>query len=102
MDKNEILAKNKRAGLDEREQRVYNRSFGVGAVVVCVLCFVFGIFKFFKHENFYEFGAIMTAYLCTTFIYQYKNLRKPIYLIAGICTGLGAILLTVLFFLEYI
>lgn len=102
MNKDEILAKNKRSGLDEREQRVYNRSFGVGAVVVCVLCFVFGIFKLLHQEKFYEFGAIMTAYLCTTFLYQYKNLKKPIYLIAGVLTGLGAILLTVLFFMEYV
>ncbi len=102
MDKNEILAKNKRSGLDEREQRVYNRSFGLGAVVVCVLCFIFGIFKLFHHEKFYEFGAIMTAYLCTTFLYQYKKLKKTPYLIAGIITGVGAILLIVLFFTEYV
>lgn len=102
MDKEEILAKNKRSGLDEREQRVYNRSFGLGAVTVCVLCCIFGIIKLFNHEKFYEYGAIMTAYLCTTFIYQYKNLRKPVYLVFGICTGVGALLLTALFLMEYI
>ena len=37
MDKKEILEKNKkksRNSLDEREQRVYSSSFGVGAIVV--------------------------------------------------------------------
>ncbi len=37
MNKQEILAKNKKDGLDEREQTVYSRSFGFGAVVVAVL-----------------------------------------------------------------
>lgn len=102
MDKKEILEKNKRTGLDEREQRVYNRSFGFGAVVVCLLCVVFALFKAFHYERFYEFGAIMTAYLCTAFLYQFKNLKKAPYLIAGICTGLATIILVVMFFMEYI
>lgn len=99
MDKKEILAKNKRDGLDEREQRIYNTSFGLGAVAVGVLCLVFSVYKAFHGEKFYELGAIITAYLCTTFLYQYKNLKKPLYLVAGIVTGVGALLFTVFFFM---
>ena len=89
MDKKEILAKNKalnRKSLDEREQRVYRSSFGFGAVVVG-----------FQHNTFYEYVTIITAYLCTTFLYQYKNIRKPLYLLAGIGSGLAALLCAALF-----
>ena len=81
MDKKEILDKNKkqnRNSLDEREQKIYR------------LC---------HHQMFYEFAAIITAYLCTTFLYQYKNIRKTAYLIAGVLTGVAAALTAVLFFM---
>ncbi|MBQ3929268.1 MAG: hypothetical protein II711_04155 [Clostridia bacterium] len=102
MDKKEILAKNKqrsRNTLDEREQRIYNASFGVGAVVVGILCLCFSIYKALHHEMFYEDVAIITAYLCTTFLYQFKNLKKVWYLIAGIVTGIIALASVALFFM---
>lgn len=101
MDKKEILAKNKRQNrnsLDEREQRVYNTSFGLGAVVVGVLCLAFSIYKALHYQTFYEFVAIITAYLCTTFIYQHIQLKRTHYLIAGIVTGIVAMITAVLFF----
>ena len=104
MDKKEILEKNKqknRNSLDEREQRVYSSSFGIGAVVVGILCLVFSVYKALHREPFYEFVTIITAYLCTTFLYQYKNIRKPFYLIAGIGTGLAAVFCTVMFILVH-
>ena len=90
MNKQEILAKNKKDGLDEREQTVYSRSFGFGAVVVAVLCLVFSVYRAFHGEKFFEFGAIMTAYL-STFFYQYKDLRKTKYLIAAVATFVIAV-----------
>ena len=104
MDKKEILAKNKRKShnsLDEREQRVYNASFGLGAVAVGILCLVFSVFKALHREMFYDYVTIITAYLSTTFLYQYKNLKKPGYLIAGIGMGIAAILCAILFFWVY-
>ena len=44
-----------------------------------------------KGEIFFEFGAIMTAYLSTTFFYQYKDLRKTKYLIAAVATFVIAV-----------
>ena len=100
MDKKEILEKNKeksRKSLDERDQKVYHSSFGVGAVVVGILCLIFSVYRAFQHHTFYEFVTIITAYLCTTLLYQYKNIKKPFYLIAGIGAGLAAVLCAVLF-----
>ena len=101
MDKKEILRKNKeqnRSSLDERERRVYNFSFGLGAVVVGVLCLVFSVYRAVNHEPFFFFAAMITAYLCTTLLYQFKNLRKMRYLLAGIVTGAAALGCSVMFF----
>ena len=57
----------------------------------------FSIFRAFQHNTFYEYVTIITAYLCTTFLYQYKNIRKPLYLLAGIGSGLAALLCAALF-----
>ncbi len=102
MNKKEILEQNKkmhRNGLDEREQKIYNVSFGLGAVVVGVLCLVFSIYRAIHYQAFYEFVAIITAYLCTTFFYQFKNLKSIPYLIAGIITGAAAFGCLILFFM---
>lgn len=104
MDKKSILEKNKekhKKSLDEREQRVYNTSFGMGAVAVGIFCLIFSIYNALHFTPFYEFVAIMTAYLCTTFLYQFKNLKKPFYLAAGILTGTAALVCTILFFTVY-
>ena len=60
-------------------------------------CLLFSIFRAFQHNTFYEYVTIITAYLCTTFLYQYKNIRKPLYLLAGIGSGLAALLCAALF-----
>ena len=102
MDKKEILEQNKkknRNALDEREQKIYNVSFGLGAVVVGILCLVFSIFRAIHFQPFYEFVAIITAYLCTTFFYQFKNIRRIPYLIAGIATAAVALGCMILFFM---
>lgn len=104
MDKKTILEKNKKQhgkNLDEREQSVYSSSFGMGAVVVGIFCLVFSVYKAVYFSPFYEFVAIMTAYLCTTFLYQFRKLRKPAYLAAGILTGTAALVCTILFFMVY-
>ena len=102
MDKQQILEQNKkkkRSGLDEREQKIYNVSFGLGAVVVGVLCLVFSIYRAVHFQAFYEFVSIITAYLCTTFLFFFKNIRRIPYLIAGIATGAAAFGCLILFFM---
>lgn len=84
MNKDEILAKNKQEGLDEREKGIYNKSFGMGAVTVSVLCLAFSLYNLFNGKTFFEFITIITAYLCTAFFYQFKKIRRMGYLIGAI------------------
>ena len=95
MDKKDILEQNKKkkqGTLDEMEKRVYNYSFGIGALAVGAMCLAFSIYRAVKGMPFYEFAAIITAYLCATYFYRFKNL-------AGIITAAAAVGCTVLFFL---
>lgn len=104
MDKKEILEKNKkqaRNSLDEREQRVYSSSFGIGAIVVGILLLIFSIYRAIHRYPFYEYVSVITGYLCATFLYQFKNIKKPMYLIAGIGTGVVAVFCAVMFFWVY-
>ena len=101
MDKKDILEQNKKkkqGSLDEMEKRVYNYSFGIGALAVGAMCLAFSIYRAINGMHFYEFAAIITAYLCTTYLYRFKNLKSPFYLIAGIITAVAAVGCTVLFF----
>lgn len=101
LDKKDILEQNKQKknnSLDERERKIYNYSFGVGAVVVGVLCLVFSIYRALQFRPFYEFVAVITAYLSTVFFYQFRNLKHIRYLIAAIITGAGAIASLIMFF----
>ena len=84
MNKDEILAKNKQDGLDERERVVYNKSFGIGSVVVGILCLAFSLYNLLNGKTFFEFVSIMTAYLCTTLFYQFYKIRKIIYFIGAV------------------
>lgn len=102
MDKKEILEQNKKkkqGSLDEMEKKVYNYSFGIGALAVGAMCLAFSIFRAIHGMHFYEFAAIITGYLCATYFYRFANLKSPFYLIAGIITCLAAVGSTVLFFL---
>lgn len=101
MDKREILEqnkKNRKNNLDERERKIYNLSFGLGAVTVGVLCLLFSVYKALAHQPFFEFVTIITAYLATTFIYQFISIKRIPYLLAGLLTGAAAVWSAVMFF----
>lgn len=91
MNKDEILAKNKQEGLDERERGIYNKSFGLGAVVVGILCLAFTLYNLFNGKTFFEFITIITAYLCTTFFYQFKKIQRIGYLIGTVVCLLATV-----------
>lgn len=83
MDKEEILARVKNQGIDEREQQVMSQSFGFGAIVVVILCFIFSIIKAIEGQRFHEFAIIIFAYLSASNFYQYKKIGEKKYLIVG-------------------
>lgn len=101
MNKDEILAKSKREGLDEREQGIFLSSFGFANIITIVLCFIFVAINGIRGEEYSEFVTIAFATLSATNFYQYKELKdKKTLLISAIITGLVAILFFILFIIK--
>lgn len=100
MKKEDILLKAKYGGLDERESNIFLHSFGIGGIVVCILAVVFSVWKAIHGEQFFEFSAIVFAYLSATDFYKYKYIKYKRYFISGIYSGILAIILIILFFVR--
>ena len=93
MDKEDILAKSRKdnSDLDEMQQREAVNGFGFGGVVVAVLCFVFSAIKALQGQRFYEFGAIIFAYMSATAFYSYSKTRKKRFLQSSIVYGIAVV-----------
>jgi hypothetical protein len=100
MKKDEILKKCRNNGMDEREQDIALHSFGIGGVAICILAFLFSIWKAIHGERFYEFGAIIFVYLSATNFYQYKNAKDKHYLTTGIFTAFATIVGIAIFLIQ--
>lgn len=100
MKKEDILLKAKNSGLDERESSIFMRSFGIGGIVVCILALIFSIWKAIHGQQFFEFSAIVFAYLSATDLYKYKNIKDKRYLISGIPGGILTIILIAMYFIR--
>jgi len=101
MNKDEILARSKNEGLDEREQNVWLSSFGFGNIIALVLCFIFGVINGIRGESYMEFSAIVFASQSATDFYKYKRLKgQKTFLITGIVNGLVATAAFILFIIK--
>jgi len=99
VQKEEILARSKRTGLDEREEMIEGDSFGYGLVTVLALVFIFGVWKMIHGVRSYELISIFTGYLATASLYKFKKLNSKRFLIGGIIGTMATIAGAVAFFL---
>lgn len=101
MNKDEILAKSKNEGLDEREQNVSLTSFGFANIIVAILCCIFVAINGIRGESYMEFIAIVSASQSATDFYKYKRLKEQkITLITAITSGVVAVLAFVMFIVK--
>ena len=93
MDKKDILAKSRKdnSDLDELQQRETVYGFGFGGIVAAILCVVFSVIKALQGQRFYEFGAIVFAYMSATAFYSYNKTRKKRFLWSGIVYGIAVV-----------
>ncbi len=99
MKKEEILARSKRAGFDEREEMIEVDSFGYGLVTVFALVVIFGGWKLIHGVRSYELTSIFAGYLATVSFYKFKKFQSKKFLIGGILGTLSAIGAAIAFFL---
>lgn len=100
MKKEDILAKSKSQGLDEREQMIEGDSFSYGLIAVLSLVLIFGVWKLIHGVKSYELISIFTGYIAASSFYKYKKLVSKKFLAAGILGMLATIASAVAFFIA--
>ena len=101
MNKDEILAKSKVQGIDEREQSVILASFGFANIIVIILCLIFYVINMIRGESSNEFSTIIFASLAATEFHKYRQIKnKKIFLINVYYWGLVSILSFITFIVK--
>lgn len=98
MNKEEILARSKKLGIDEREAMIEGDSFGYGLITVLALVLIFGGWNLIHGVRSWELITIFTGYLATTGFYKYKKSHSTRFLLGGILGTLTAIGAAIAFF----
>lgn len=98
MNKEEILKKVKKDGLDEREQEILNGVFRIATITAIILCGLFFLSESLKGRRAYELFVIMGMIPTVFNFYCYKKLNTRKYLITSICT----FIFSIVYFLLYI
>ena len=100
MERDEILKKAQagNTGMDEREQSVLGLSFGIGGILMALLCVVLALLRLVGGQHAYDYAAIVFLYLAGTELHLYwKTRRRGAALLAAgcglVCAGNLAMLL---------
>ena len=86
MDRDEILKKAQAGaiGMDEREQQVLGLSFGIGGILMVLLCVILAIVRLVNGQDAYDYTAIV--YLAGAELHLYWRTRRwGLALLAAAC-----------------
>ena len=99
MLKNEARSRN--AGSDEMEKVINTKASNWGILTLFIACLFFSVTKIINNgEPFFEFPAILFAYLTGMNIFNFIKIKKPIYLASAFAFGFAFLCMTVLYFLN--
>ena len=78
MDRNEILKKAQagNTGMDEREQQALGVSFGIGGILMVLLCVALTVWRLVCGRDAYDYVAIVFLYLAGTELHLYWRTRR--------------------------
>jgi putative transcriptional regulator len=88
MDRDEILKKAQAGaiGMDEREQQVLGLSFGIGGILMVLLCVILAIVRLVNGQDAYDYTAIVFLYLAGAELHLYwRTRRRGLALLAAAC-----------------
>ena len=88
MDRDEILKKAQvgKIGMDEREQQVLGLSFGIGGILMALLCVALTVARLISGQDAYDYMAIVFLYLAGTELHLYwRTRRRGSALLAAAC-----------------
>ena len=78
MNRDEILKKAQagKIGMDEREQQVLGLSFGIGGILMVLLCIVLTVLRLVNGQDAYDYVAIVFLYLAGTELHLFWETRR--------------------------
>ena len=78
MNRDEILKKAQagKIGMDEREQQVLGLSFGIGGILMALLCVILAILRLVNGQDAYDYASIVFLYLAGTELHLYWKTRR--------------------------
>ena len=88
MARDEILKKAQAGaiGMDEREQQVLGLSFGIGGILMVLLCVILAIIRLVNGQDAYDYTAIVFLYLAGVELHLYwRTRRRGLALLAAAC-----------------
>ena len=88
MDRDEILKKAQAGaiGMDEREQQVLGLSFGIGGILMVLLCVILAIIRLVNGQDAYDYTAFVFLYLAGAELHLYwRTRRRGLALLAAAC-----------------
>ena len=88
MDRDEILKKAQAGaiGMDEREQQVLGLSFGIGGILMVLLCVILAIIRLVNGQDAYDYTAIVFLYPAGVELHLYwRTRRRGLALLAAAC-----------------
>ena len=102
MEKDEVLAKNRAEERDEMDVAINDKSSHVGVIVIVAVCMFFSATIVLNNgEPFFEFPAIMLAYMSGLYFNSAFRLKNGGYLAAAICFALAFVCMLVLYFINW-
>lgn len=97
MEKDEILARSRKNGPDEREQKIFLEAYNFSASVCILLCLGLMIYSMLRGERFFQYSLLIFATLSADRLYRFVKLRQKQYLIVGLIALIPALCFGVLF-----
>ena len=87
MDRNEILEKYRREGVDEGRDAANRRGDDAGFYALCALALVLMIYQAFTGQVFGDVAAVLFVFSSVGSFARYRTDRDPFFLGMGIFTG---------------
>lgn len=101
MDKEALLAKNRKQGPDEREKQIYLDAYSFSGSVSIVLCLLLMGYSWYHGETFYQYSMIVFANMTATNLYRFAKLKTRKFLVPGLLELAATLAVAVAFLLGW-
>jgi|SRR3712207_4191654 len=95
MNKEEVLKRSRKSGIDEMQKDIEKVSNVYGLKIILLLAIIFLIYKKLHNIPYADMTAIIFAQISVAGFYKYSKLKDKLFLIAGVLGGVASALYTI-------